>query len=240
MTAAARARLRVRVPLLAVTAAAWLVLVVQPRHAAACAMPSMQWTPASLLAASALMFAAMMAPLIGAPLRHVRDRSFARRRTRAVALFVASYGLPWIAGGAVLLMVAKWIAAAASPLVPALAVAAIAIWQCSPAKQRALNRCHAHRELAAFGPRADLDVLRFGFTHALWCIASCAALMLLPMLFVEGHLLIMAAVTLWLAGERIEKPLPPRWRWRGPGKAVRLALGLTARWRGSLSPPVPA
>ena len=40
-------------------------------------------SPAQLASGSALMIAAMMLPLIIAPLRHVRDRSFARQRARA-------------------------------------------------------------------------------------------------------------------------------------------------------------
>lgn len=224
MTAAARERMRVRLPLLAASAAAWLVLLVRPHEAAVCTMPSMRWTPASLLAASALMFAAMMVPLIAAPVAHVRDRSFARRRLRATALFIASYGLPWIAAGVGLLWGASWIVASGATSVT-LAIGAIALWQCSPWKQRCLNRCHAHTELAAFGVSADLDVLRFGFTHAWWCIGACSGLMLLPMLFPSGHLAAMFAITLWLAGERVEKPRHSAWRWRGPGNAWRIAVG---------------
>lgn len=220
-------------PLLAVSAAAWLALVLQPHEAAVCTMPSLRWAPVPLSVASALMFAAMMVPLIGAPVAHVRDRSFARRRVRAVALFVAGYGLPWLAAGVALLLLAAWIAGSGSAIAVAAAIAAIALWQCSPAKQRCLNRCHAHGELAAFGVRADLDALRFGLTHAWWCIAACAGLMLLPMLFVRGHLPMMAVVTLWLAGERLDRPRPPRWQWRGPAKIVRIALGQARTLSGS-------
>ncbi len=46
-------------------------------------------SPAQLALGSALMVAAMMLPLIIAPLRHVRDRSFARQRRRATILFAA-------------------------------------------------------------------------------------------------------------------------------------------------------
>jgi predicted metal-binding membrane protein len=217
--------MQVLAPLLATAAAAWLALLVHPAAPASGAMHSTHWRPGPLAAEAALMFSAMMLPLSGAPVRHVRDRSFARRRGRAVALFAASYALPWIAATVVLLLAARWIVAAESPAVLALAVAAVAVCQASPHKQHCLNRCHARPELAAFGARADLDVLRFGVTHASWCIGSCFALMLLPMLFARGHLAVMAGVTLWLAGERFEKPMPPRWRWRGPGKIVRIALG---------------
>jgi predicted metal-binding membrane protein len=227
MTAASRARMRVWVPLLVIGAASWAVLVLDPARTA---HGSAHGARTPLLAEAALMFAAMMVPLIGAPVRYVCDRSFARRRPRAVALFAAGYAVPWIAAAALLLAAGKWIVAADSAVVLALAFVGITVWQCSPWKQHCLNRCHAHPELAAFGARADLSVLRFGFTHALWCIGSCSALMVLPLLFTRGHLAVMAGVTLWIAGERLDEPMPPRWRVRGPVRIVRVALGQARVW----------
>jgi hypothetical protein len=48
--------------------------------------------------------------------------------------------------------------------------------------------------------------------------------MLLPMLVSGGHVAAMAAVALWLFAERLDSPMPPRWRFRVPGKAVRIAI----------------
>jgi predicted metal-binding membrane protein len=244
--------MQVRIPLLAVSGAAWVVLLLRPRGAALCSMPGMGTmspppSPGALTAASALMFVAMMLPLLGAPVRHVRDRSFARRRPRAVALFLGGYGALWTAAGVVLMLVAARIVAAASAPVTAGAILAIAIWQCSPAKQRCLNRCHLHPGLAAFGRAADLDALRFGLKHGAWCIASCSGLMLLPLLVSRGHIAPMAGITLWLWSEKLEKPMPLAWRVRGPAKAVRVAIGRipTWRWRSAAgrapnpSPPPP-
>jgi hypothetical protein len=56
--------------------------------------------------------------------------------------------------------------------------------------------------------------------------------MLLPLLVSHGHLAVMAAVALWLAAERLDRPLTPRWRWRGPGKGVRMAVA-QARMRAT-------
>ena len=66
----------------------------------------------------------------------------------------------------------------------------------------------------------------FGITHAVWCVGSCWALMLLPLLVSHGHIAVMAAVALWLAAERLDRPRTPRWRWRwhGPGKAARIVI----------------
>jgi predicted metal-binding membrane protein len=243
MTPAARQRSQVRAPVLFISAAAWILLVVEPGGAALSAhcspamlgaMPSPASLdlllalnpPASLAAGWALMLAAMMAPVLIAPVRHVRDRSFSHRRARAIALFVAGYAAVWMAAGVILLALALAARLAApESSVPVALAAMIALgWQSSPFKQRCLNRCHAHSELAAFGPAADIEALRFGLRHGVWCVGSCWALMLLPLLVSRGHVAAMAAVTLWLFAERLDRPMPPRWRLRAPGKAARVVF----------------
>jgi predicted metal-binding membrane protein len=130
----------------------------------------------------------------------------------------------WIAAGGGLMPMALAIAALAPhPFMgAAAAIAAAFLWQCSPIKQRCLNRCHAQPELAAFGRAADVDALRFGARHGLWCVGSCWALMLVPVLLPRGHLVAMAAVTVLVAAERLERPRLPSWRPRGLGKAARI------------------
>jgi predicted metal-binding membrane protein len=233
MTPAARERAQVRVPVLFVSAAAWILLVFEPGGMAGHAHHSAATTaPPSLAFGWALMVAAMMAPLLIAPIRHVRDRSFARRRLRAIALFTAGYFAVWMAAGAVLLALSQVIRQAApeSSVPFALAAVIAMVWQFSPAKQRCLNRGHAHPQLPAFGRAADMGAFRFGLTHGVWCAGSCWALMLLPLLISRGHLVAMAAVTIWLLGERLERPLPPRWGLQVPSKAARL-IAAQARMR---------
>lgn len=236
MTPAARERSKVRVPVLFVSAAAWILLVLEPGGSGPHAhhMSAMQASGAlvTLALGWALMLAAMMAPLVIAPIRHVRDRSFARRRGRAIALFVAGYATVWMAAGVVLMSLSRELQQAAPESSVPLALAAIMaiVWQFSPAKQRCLNRGHAHPALPAFDRAADIGALRFGLTHGVWCVGSCWALMLLPLLISGGHVAAMAAVTLWLLGERIERPLPPRWSVQVPQKAARL-LAAQARMR---------
>jgi predicted metal-binding membrane protein len=243
MTPAARQRSQVRAPVLFISAAAWILLVVEPGGAALSAhcspamlgvMPSpasldllLKFNPpASLAAGWALMLAAMMAPVLIAPVRHVRDRSFSHRRARAIALFVAGYASVWMAAGVMLLALAlaARLVAPESSVPVALAAMIALVWQFSPFKQRCLNRCHAHSELAAFGPAADIEALRFGLSHGVWCVGSCWALMLLPLLVSRGHVAAMAAVTLWLFAERLDRPMPPRWRLRAPDKAARIVF----------------
>lgn len=207
--------------------------------------------PAKLAAGWALMIAAMMAPLVAAPLRHLSDRSFAWRRWRAMLLFAAGYGAVWMAAGAALesLVLAARLAAATSLPLLGGATALALIWQVSPAKQRSLNGCHRRPEIAAFGAAADRDALWFGLTHGASCVSACWALMLLQLVIAHGHTVAMAAVALFLFAERFERPAPLSWRWRGPGKAPRLAAAqlwitvvgpLVRSFTNATTPPTPS
>jgi len=51
--------------------------------------------------------------------------------------------------------------------------------------------------------------------------------MLLPLLLGYGHVLAMIVFALFVLGERLEAPVPPAWRWRGTGKAVRIIAAQT-------------
>ena len=220
MTVAARERLRLRLRVLFAAACAWLVLLVE---SGAGGTHHLGGTPVGPAVAWLLMVTATMLPLLTAPLRHVRARSFARRRTRSVTLFLAAYLAVWAAAGVPLVRVSV-LGPQSGAAVLLVAVAVVVAWQCSPVKQRCLNRLHAHPPLAAFGTAADLAALRFGSTHAVWCVGSCWALMLLPLLVGYGHLGVMCAVALWLAAERLDDPQPLQWRLRGPRKVVRLVV----------------
>jgi predicted metal-binding membrane protein len=183
-------------------------------------------SPARLASGWALMVVAMMSPLIIAPLRHVRDRSFASRRARAMLLFGAGYMAIWMMAGVALqaiALAARWAVPAPLPCL-GLALAVATLWQLSPAKQWCLNRCHRRPQLAAFGAAADRDAFEFGLTNGMSCAGACWALMLLPLLVVDGHLAAMIAVALLVLAERLENPAPLAWRWRGPGKALRITL----------------
>jgi len=183
-------------------------------------------SPAQIASGSALMIAAMMLPLIIAPLRHVRDRSFARQRTRATILFAAGYGVVWMIAAVVLQLiafVARW-AAPAPLLCFGLALVTAILWQVSPTKQWCLNRCHRRPHLAAFGAAADRDAFDFGLTNGASCAGSCWALMLLTLLIGQGQISGMIAVTLFVFAERLESPARLKWRWRAPSRALRIAV----------------
>lgn len=242
----AREFARVRNPVLFVAGATWILLLagqgsmLMLAHcpAASCqAMPIsaslhmlLAMNPPALLAAGwALMLVAMMLPVLIPPLYYIRLRSFTHRRVRSTAFFLAGYAAIWMAVGGVLLAIAVAVKLlAAQPYLAAVAVVLIAsVWQFSPIKQRCLNRCYAHPVLAAFGGAADFDALGFGMTHGAWCVGSCWALMLAPMLLPRAHVLAMAIVALLIFSERLEEPGPLCWRWRGFGKAARIVIAQT-------------
>jgi predicted metal-binding membrane protein len=194
--------------------------------------------PAMLASCWALMIAAMMFPLLVDPLRHVRNRSFARRRTRAMLLFVTGYAAVWMTTGVGLQATALAVSWAAPPPLAciSLAAATAVVWHISPAKQWCLNRCHRRPHLAAFGAAADHDAFDFGLRHGASCAGACWALMLLTLLVGNSRLLWMITVTLFVFAERLESPASLSWRCRGPGKALRIVSAQTrmklALWRG--------
>jgi predicted metal-binding membrane protein len=185
--------------------------------------------PSSMAAGWVLMLVAMMSPTLITPIGHIFERSFKSRRARSVLLFVIGYAAMWMTAGSLLLAVRLALSLLApQSYLPAVVVGLIAfVWQCSPLKQRCLNRGHNHRELAAFGIAADRDAFHFGITHGLWCVGSCWALMLFPMLLVQGHLVAMAAVTFLMISERLEQPQPLSWTLRARGKLMRILIAQT-------------
>jgi predicted metal-binding membrane protein len=194
-------------------------------------------SPARLASGWTLMLAAMMLPVVAAPLRHVRDRSFARRRARAMLLFVLGYFAVWMAAGLVLQLVALtavWVAP--MPLALGLALALAVAWQVAPAKQWCLNRCHRRPQLAAFGVAADRDAFNFGLTNGASCAGACWALMLPMLLAGGGQFFAMIAIALLVFGERLEAPAALAWRWRGSGKAFRIVLAQAQAIVMSFSP----
>jgi predicted metal-binding membrane protein len=192
-------------------------------------------SPAQLASGWLLMLVAMTPPLIAAPLRHVRERSFAHRRARAMFLFVVGYGAVWMIAGMGLQVMARAAQMGVSDprMCLALSAAAATLWQVSPAKQWCLNRCHRRPQLAAFGAQADRAAFDFGLTHGASCVGACWALMLLPLFVWQGHVLTMLAVMLFAFAERLERAAPLAWRCRGPGKALRI---IAAQVRMHLAP----
>lgn len=244
MTEGVRERRRVSHPVIFLSVATWGLLLFNPggilglSHCAVThsgASPA-SWRmllamnpPASLAMGWALMLVAMMLPTLIEPIRHVLERNFRHRQPRALALFLAGYAMIWMGAGVVLLATQLVLGLLApESYMPAVVVGLIAfVWQCSPLKQVCLNRNHNHSELAAFGFAADRDALHFGIMHGVWCVGSCWALMLFPMLLPHGHFVGMLAMTFLMISERLDRPRPLSWRLRGPGKLIRIVVAQT-------------
>jgi predicted metal-binding membrane protein len=172
-----------------------------------------------LMLAWLTMLAAMMPPLLAAPIAYLRQRSLKRRRFRAIAVFLAGYGAIWFAAAPLMLAIVHAIrlfatATRLSPFVVAISV--VLIWQASPAKQHCLNRCHRLPRLSAFGAAADLDCLRYGVTTGFWCVGTCWGLMLLPLTADTMHLPLMAAAAVIIFFERSRLARPARWGFPSP------------------------
>lgn len=134
------------------------------------------------------------------------------RRTRAltVLVFICGYVLVWIAAGLVALPAAT--ATAASVWFGWSIAALVAVWHCSPLRQRCLNVCHRTRRLRAFGAGAQTDAWRYGAVTGAACAATCGPLMVLVLLATHAHLVAMAGATVLLVIERYRPAQRPRWR----------------------------
>lgn len=182
--------------------------------------------PVRLTGEWSLMIVAMMFPLLVPMVGHVAARHFAVRRDRAVALFVLSYAVTWLA--AALVASCGLVAARAglnafglAPLAGLIGCASAALWQISPAKRRAVNRSHGTIALRPFGFAAGRDTIRFGLLHGTRCVRACLPTMVLPLLGEHG-LRAMAVVFILLLAERA-RPVPQY----GLSAIALLALGLT-------------
>lgn len=185
---------------------------------------------AGLLVGWALMLTAMMAPLLIPALRHIRARSLRSRRWRAMSLVTVAHAAVWTVGYGVLLAVASALRSVTgrADLAVLLGLAAALSWQLSPLKQYCLNRHCAHPPVSSFGAAADRDALRFGGTHAAWCLGSCWALMLVSLLAPAWHVAVMLVVSVWMWVEPLDRPERPAWRVRLPLRFLRIA-GATVR-----------
>jgi predicted metal-binding membrane protein len=240
VTPAARDRARVRTPLLVVSAAAWIALAFAPHGLTVttyCSLPVFSPLKLKLLLVTnplaslgvgwGLMVAAMMLPLLVDPLRHAHAHTFAGRWLRTALLFLLGYAAVWTLAAVPVVLLAMALRLATIPF--GLTIAIVLLWECSPIKQRYLNRCHFRPALADFGYRADIAALRFGLSHGSWCVRSCFVLMVLPMLANAEQMTAMIVVALWVLAQRVETPTAVRWRLRIPAKAARVVSSLIRR-----------
>jgi predicted metal-binding membrane protein len=177
-----------------------------------------------MLADWALMLLAMMPPLLAMPLMHVWRSSLPRRRIRAALGFLLGYSALWLAAGPLLMVLALLLQLSVADAALATALLVALLWSASPWQRAALNRGHRTRRIGLFGWAADRDCLVFGASHGAWCIASCWAWMLMPLLGGAWHIPLMLVAGAIMLVERLAPGDRPHWHW--PVMLPRLDLWL--------------
>ena len=100
-----------------------------------------------------------------------------------LAWFVCGYVGLWLLVGVALMVLAGWLTVSSERI--AAAVALVALWHCSPARQRCLNACHRVPTLRVFGTAAQWDSLRYGVSTG-WDRAGACGLAMLLVLLAQG------------------------------------------------------
>jgi predicted metal-binding membrane protein len=159
--------------------------------------------PQRILAGWALMLLAMMPPLLATPLMHIWRSSLPSRRIQASVGFLLGYGAMWMAAGPLLIALALLLqmVVAENALVVALLVAML--WSASPWHRAALNGGHRMGRLSPFGWAADKNCLIQGLAHGLFCIVSCWAWMVVPLVSGSWHIPMMLLTGAILLAERL-------------------------------------
>jgi predicted metal-binding membrane protein len=173
-------------------------------------------TTPGAVAGWAEMVVAMMPPLLAMPLVYVWNATMTKRRPRAALLFVGGYFAVWMAAGPLLLGLALLLNLAARDAAFGLAFALAVTWSASPWQRAVLNRSHRLPRLRLFGWAGDRDRFAYGVTHAAYCVASCWAWMLVPLVAGDWHLPVMLVAGLIVLAERLSAPRRPAWRWPVP------------------------
>lgn len=182
-------------------------------------------TPESLALGWGLMVTAMMLPTLGGTLRQVTAQSFSELHSSLMGLVIIAFSSTWLFSGFVFITLALALRLSVSGPLPLFVALALAVlWQVSPWKQVALNRCHFQKALPAFAPAAYLAALFLGGRQAFWCILACWPLMLTGLLVPSHHTLVMVLVALFIWAERLDSPRLVSWGLHLPYRVPRLAL----------------
>ncbi|MEG0242201.1 MAG: DUF2182 domain-containing protein [Pseudomonas sp.] len=143
-----------------------------------------------------LMLVAMMLPALQGPLAHLWRQSSPYQGGPAVTAFLLGYFCVWLAGSALLLIVALLLVSfTGSQLVAGLlALIGAGGWQWCTIRARCLARCHRREKVA--------NPLAMGAMHGVWCCATCWPLMLIAFCLPAVHLPVMIAGAIIIAHER--------------------------------------
>jgi predicted metal-binding membrane protein len=168
-------------------------------------------SPGRLLGEWALMLLAMMPPLLAMPLMHVWRSSSMRKRASVAATFLLGYAATWMIAGPVLIGLALLIQGGLGEQAWFAVLVAALVWSSSPLQRQSLNKAHRLKRIGLFGLTAYADAFAFGATHGGWCIGSCWAWMLLPLISGSWHLAAMVAGGTVMLLERLSPSNQPRW-----------------------------
>lgn len=169
------------------------------------AMPSSDAITASVIAALVLawvaMVVAMMLPAAIPSIRYVAFTSLRRRRIHAMAMFSLGFIGVWLPGA-----IGGVVWHLTHPIRPEVAAtvgfAVAALWELTPQKRRALQRCHRTIPIRLTGWDADRSCLGFGVLSGGRCIVSCGPAMLAVV--VAGHPpATLALVTIAMFGQQL-------------------------------------
>jgi hypothetical protein len=125
------------------------------------------WTGSHVGHVTAVWFAmilAMSPPLLLREIGRLWRTSRWRLRHLTIAWFLCGYVGVWLLAGVALSTLSGWVIHSSGRFF--VAVALVALWQCSPARQRCLNACHRVPALRVFGVAAQWDSLRYGASRA--------------------------------------------------------------------------
>ncbi|WP_238346723.1 DUF2182 domain-containing protein [Pseudomonas viciae] len=130
-----------------------------------------------------------------------------QRRARSAQTGVFShYG-----HGPLLIALALLLQMAAAENALAVALLVAMLWSASPWHRAALNRGHRMGRLSLFGWAANRDCLIRGLAHGLFCIVSCWAWMVVPLVSGSWHIPMMLVAGAILLAERLIAAKTPRW-----------------------------
>jgi hypothetical protein len=174
-----------------------------------------------------LLMTLVMAPVLSLPLiRFVAARSFAGRRALAVMEFLCGLWAVWILVGFALapLVMLVTVLLPGHGLAAPLAFGFAALWQITPIKRSALQRCHRTVALSASGWRADRDCVAFGLLTAPQCVASCWLMMFACALAAHSIPASVVVFAIAMHERGAHAPRPARYAFVLAGLALVLAL----------------
>lgn len=164
-----------------------------------------------------LMVVAMMLPLAVPGIRYVARMVPRHGRLAATSTFAVAYVVAWLPGAFLALALHAW-TVASWPVVAAGYILA-AVWELTPAKRRALLRCHRRRVIRARQPARWRSCWAFGLHRGGWCVLSCGPAMLA--LTVSQHALVPLLV---LAAGAALQQYSPESHWHRQWSAAALSV----------------